>query len=496
MIFVKKITIRFWSFISLAIAFCLHTSSPLHAAPTDDKKGNRPNFKALVNDFIKDVVSDIVAVSTPTTTSSPTFPTPPSASHPTTPAIAKSLSAPTTPNSAKTGTKLDASTKAASAPHNILVIDNILYIDNTPATLERVDALKAAGIVIDASLVRYIPIAKPQPTQAPLPIAAKVSTPTKILAKHLEPTENVAFSPDKSIEESVAAAKVANLSKPTSSSASASIEKVVLADIYDENIPCDYHYDHNWHNSNIHPYRYDLSKMPQTVVFLLTHGLGGDFADPVEGKSLVTSGFGPRGGRHHNGIDLDLETGDRVKSAFAGKVRIAQYSSSFGYVVVVRHFNGLETTYAHLSKIMVSPNQDVDAGTVVGLGGNTGRSRGSHLHFEVRYKGHPLNPREMIDFERNTLKSNTFTIDRSYFSSSNPYEDAHELGMIDNHDHDHEHSSKVVRTVSATKYHTVKKGDTISEIADHHNVSIQKICSLNKISVKTTLKPGRKLRVK
>ncbi|MBK8472244.1 MAG: hypothetical protein IPL33_08765 [Sphingobacteriales bacterium] len=66
-----------------------------------------------------------------------------------------------------------------------------------------------------------------------------------------------------------------------------------MADIYDENIPCDYHYDHNWHNSNIHPYRYDLSKMPQTVVFLLTHGLGGDFADPVEGKSLVTSGFGP-----------------------------------------------------------------------------------------------------------------------------------------------------------------------------------------------------------
>lgn len=490
MIFVKKITIRFWSFISLAIAFFLNISSPLHATPTDDKKSNHPNFKALVNDFIKDVVSDIVAVSTPTVTSSPTAP---SASRPTTSAIAKPLPIATAPNLDKAGTKLDANTKAASAPHTILVIDNILYIDDTPATLERVEALKAAGVIINADLMRYV---KPQPKQTPLSATAKTSTPTKILAKHLEPTENVVFSPDKSIEESVAAAKIANLSKPASSSAaaSASIEKVVLADIYDEVIPCDYHYDHNWHNSNIHPYRYDLSKMPETVVFLLTHGLGDDFAGPVEGKSLVTSGFGPRGGRHHNGIDLDLETGDRVKSAFAGKVRIAQYSSSFGYVVIIRHFNGLETTYAHLSKIMVSPNQDVDAGTIVGLGGNTGRSRGSHLHFEVRYKGHPLNPREMIDFEQSTLKNNTFTIDRSYFSSSNPYEDAHEVETVSNYGH--EHPSKVVRTVSATKYHTVKKGDTISEIADHHNVSIQKVCSLNKISVKTTLKPGRKLRVK
>ena len=185
-----------------------------------------------------------------------------------------------------------------------------------------------------------------------------------------------------------------------SSPMNADVEKLLLTDVYNEETPCYAHYDYNWDNTTIHAYKYDLTKMPQTVEFLLTHGFDDDFKMRVTGH--VTSNFGPRGRRHHNGIDLKLEKGENVYSAFAGKVRIAQYSRSYGYVVVVRHFNGLETLYAHLSKLMVKENQDVKSGEVIGLGGSTGHSTGNHLHLEVRYKGHPLDPNEMIDLQYTT----------------------------------------------------------------------------------------------
>ncbi|OWY23637.1 LysM peptidoglycan-binding domain-containing protein [Sphingobacteriales bacterium UPWRP_1] len=277
--------------------------------------------------------------------------------------------------------------------------------------------------------------------------------------------------------------------KPSGSPVSGSMSKVLLADVYAEDIPCYAHYDYNWSTTNIHAYRYDLSKMPETVEFFLTHGLGDDFSIPVGGT--VTSGFGPRWGRYHNGVDLDLDTGDGVKAAFDGRVRIAQYSSSYGYVVIIRHFNGLETTYAHLSKLLVSPNQKVKAGDIIALGGSTGRSTGSHLHFEVRYKGHPLDPTEMIDFSGRKLKSNTFVVDRHYFSSSSPYLDAHDNSYSRN-----SYQAGGGNSSGSKKYHTVKKGDTISEIASRYGKDIKDICRLNRISAKSTLRIGQKLRVK
>lgn len=492
----KKTNIRFFIF---SIVVCLAISVSLHAGTLDDKP-TRPNFKTRINDFIKDVVSDIVSVSSQNNEQASAA-TAPKVSSPFTQTplqSVKTVSGNSTATALVTAglAPLSANVALANHPHEIIVIDHILYIDEQPATAARIEALKEAGVEIGNDLLRYMPIADPQPAAAKSKINI-VSMPAKVAEKHLPPVENVRFKVDKTIAESIAEA-TAVLPKPIVSNATANVDKVVLADIYDEAIPCNYHYDDNWNTKNIHPYRYNLTQMPETVVFLLTHGLGGDFSLPIEGHARVTSGFGPRWGKHHNGIDLDLETGDHVNAAFAGRVRIAQYSNSFGYVVVVRHYNGLETTYAHLSKLLVQPNQDVIAGTLIGLGGNTGRSSGSHLHFEVRYKGHPMNPREMIDFERNTLKSNTFIIDKSYFSSSNPYEDAHELGAVSEVSHSHSTASRATttRAIAASRYHTVKKGDTISEIADKYNVSVQKVCSLNKLSAKTTLKPGRKLRVK
>jgi murein DD-endopeptidase MepM/ murein hydrolase activator NlpD len=106
----------------------------------------------------------------------------------------------------------------------------------------------------------------------------------------------------------------------------------------------------------------------------------------------ITSNFGMRNGQKHFGVDFRLNTGDTVRSIFCGKVRIAKWDESYGYVVVVRHYNMSEAVYAHLDKILVVENQAVEVGQVIGLGGNTGRSNAPHLHFELRYKGFPINP--------------------------------------------------------------------------------------------------------
>lgn len=416
--------------------------------------------KIHVDNFIKGVVRDIVEVSEQAKVTT-TAAAPPPAKNPNKPAVSTTSIPKVVPTTVPT--------------YEFLIIDNLLYVNGKPCTKADAIAYNKKGDIISAELMRYAPDKLPE---------KKISAEPEFLDDAPEEFSN---NPDLVDETSIS--QYSHI--PHS-------EKVVLADLYDEDIPCFAHYDSNWDIENIHPYRYNLRAMPQTVVFLLSHGIGKDFTIPVQGQVKVTSGFGPRWGRHHNGIDLDLETGDKVYAAFDGKVRIAKYSSSYGNVVVVRHYNGLETTYAHLSRLLVSENQEIKAGTLIALGGNTGRSTGSHLHFEVRYKGHPLNPREMIDFENGKLKYNTFVVDKSYFSSTSPYEDAHNLGgASEARKYGTPEKTWASRSkVAKTTYHTVKKGDTVSEISERYHVSAQKICSLNRISSKTPLKIGRKLRIK
>jgi murein DD-endopeptidase MepM/ murein hydrolase activator NlpD len=135
---------------------------------------------------------------------------------------------------------------------------------------------------------------------------------------------------------------------------------------------------------------------------------------PVQGR--VTSNFGPRRYRIHKGTDIDLETGDTIICAFDGVVRVAEYSGGYGNVVVVRHFNGLETIYAHLSKMEVRPGTPVEAGSLLGLGGRTGRATGSHLHFEVRYMGLAIDSRLFMDYETGTLRDNELCLGRGDFA--------------------------------------------------------------------------------
>lgn len=275
-------------------------------------------------------------------------------------------------------------------------------------------------------------------------------------------------------------------------------------------IPCDEDYK-IWDTRNIHVYKFRAAKMRDTLDMIMGYDHC-DFHVPRQG--YVTSGFGNREGGYHYGIDIKLNTGSEVVSAFEGMVRISQYSSSYGNVVVIRHNNGLETLYAHLSKRKVKPGDFVQAGELIGLGGNTGRSSGAHLHFETRYKGEPINPSKIIDFKNGELKNDTIFLTRYNFKSSKnklkkkkPKKKVTQsvAKMIV------KPSEKVAKpapkktvtkkaspkkSVSSTKkYHKVVYGNTLYSLARTNGVSVSQIQKWNKLKG-NSIKIGSRIRVK
>ena len=169
-----------------------------------------------------------------------------------------------------------------------------------------------------------------------------------------------------------------------------------------------------WDTENIHYAKFDVASLKDSVKeIVLADPNSCGYVPPRIGN--VTSGFGPRKRVFHYGIDLHLLTGDPVVAAFDGKVRITKKSKTYGNVIVIRHNNGIETYYAHLSKINVEVGQNVFAGENIGLGGNTGHSTGSHLHFEVRYLGQPINPTDLISFTDHKLISDTLALSQKTF---------------------------------------------------------------------------------
>ncbi len=146
------------------------------------------------------------------------------------------------------------------------------------------------------------------------------------------------------------------------------------------------------------------------------------FVAPVKGKLTSPYGWRPRFGRMHRGVDLNLHVGDSVVSAFDGKVRLVKYEArGYGHYIVVRHDNGLETVYGHLSRTLVKPGQRVRAGQLIAKGGNTGRSTGPHLHFETRFMGLAVNPEAIIDFENYVTHKDVFTFDKRTYERAQVY---------------------------------------------------------------------------
>lgn len=189
----------------------------------------------------------------------------------------------------------------------------------------------------------------------------------------------------------------------------------------------------------------------------------------------VTSKFGPRRRRMHYGVDLKVQIGDTIYAAFDGKIRMISYERrGYGKYIVMRHPNGLETVYGHLSGYLVEENDVVKAGDPIALGGNTGRSTGSHLHLEFRFLGQAINPAEIIDFENYVCHRDEYlvTTKKANFAKQNN-----------------------VYTNGKLKYHRVRKGDTLSRIARQYGTTVSAITKKNNISRNKTLRIGSSLRI-
>ena len=228
----------------------------------------------------------------------------------------------------------------------------------------------------------------------------------------------------------------------------------------------------SWDNTSAHCY--SRADVPDSLEIDLR-----GFSMPTTSRK-VTSGFGYRHRfrRMHKGIDVKVQTGDTIYAAFDGKVRIVRFERrGYGKYIVLRHENGLETIYAHLSKYLCDVNEEVKAGQPIGLGGNTGRSFGSHLHFETRVMGEAINPAFLFDFANQDVTGDTYMFRKqtsdTYFTGEGT-------------------KNKVAS--SGSRYYKVRKGDNLSRIASRTGTSVTQLCKINRINKKTMLRPGQLLR--
>lgn len=253
----------------------------------------------------------------------------------------------------------------------------------------------------------------------------------------------------------------------------------------------------DWIPDSTNPYRTPLDSLPLRNSLCLVDSTS-RFVCPNQTK--VFSRFGYRHGRRHQGVDLPLKTGTPVVAAFDGRVRVSTYNGGYGNLVVIRHENGLETYYGHLSKREVEVGDWVRAGDLIGLGGSTGRSTGPHLHFETRYKGYAFDPQWLIDFQQGILRHRLFTLKKRYFNPGSRYaqseEDEEEIQKGDEQERQQAEQERRRKEAAARQYHKIRSGDTLSGIAKKYGTTVSKICSLNGIKSTTVLQVGKTIRVK
>ena len=240
-----------------------------------------------------------------------------------------------------------------------------------------------------------------------------------------------------------------------------------------------------------------------------------DFHMPTTSRQ-ITSNFGARWGRQHKGLDIKVYIGDTIRAAFSGKVRIVRYEpKGYGNYVVIRHPNGLETIYGHMSKHLVREDQEVRSGDPIGLGGNTGRSTGSHLHFETRLCGTALNPALMFDFFNQDVVGDSYMFRKSTYNQESlvatrlrgvggkggasteveyaevpqvEVEEQQPVALNNNNQRTQQNGNETVR------YHKVKRGETLYAIARKHGTTVDKLCQLNRIRQNVVLHVGQILK--
>lgn len=227
------------------------------------------------------------------------------------------------------------------------------------------------------------------------------------------------------------------------------------------------------------------------------------YAMPHSGYITSPYGYRKRFRRMHKGIDIKVYIGDTIRAAFDGKVRLTNYQRrGYGKYVIVRHTNGLETVYGHLSEFLVEPNQYVKAGEPIALGGNTGRSTGSHLHFETRFMGYPINPAAIFDFANQTVHTDTYTFDKDTYQAARNFDPAANNQYATQWRQSNPQPARQVASRSGgsggtgAATYTVRKGDSLSKIASRNGISLQKLCRLNGLKTSSKIKIGQKLKLR
>ena len=278
---------------------------------------------------------------------------------------------------------------------------------------------------------------------------------------------------------------------------SMALNRLILAESYDSPAADLYN---DWNNR----YAHKATNLPDSFRINLRN-----YCMPTTSR-VITSNFGARWGRQHKGLDVKVYIGDTIRAAFSGKVRIVRYEGKgYGKYVVIRHNNGLETIYGHMSKQLVSEEQEVHAGDPIGLGGNTGRSTGSHLHFETRLCGVALNPALMFDFKNQDVVDDYYMFRKSTYNRESA--EATRLrgvgGVAVNGDLDipktYTASTNTGRSAGSstsgmksrsTRFHKVAKGETIYSIAKKRGMTVDAICKLNHIKKNSRIRAGQILR--
>lgn len=254
-------------------------------------------------------------------------------------------------------------------------------------------------------------------------------------------------------------------------------------------IPADDLYGGMWENRYVNMYG-SLKNAPDTFIVDLDN-----FTMPADGH--MTSNFGRRGSRrYHYGIDIKAQTGDTIYAAFDGKIRVKRFErSGYGYYLVIRHVNGLETVYGHLSKFLVEENDFVKSGQHIGLAGNTGRSFGSHLHFETRFLGKPINPNFIIDFPNKTVHKDEYLVTNSSYKKTNSSSRSVIRTSEDSNNYKEPENASNKFVSGEVQYHRIQKGDTLGAISKRYGTSVSKLCTLNNMTTKTVLRVGKSIRV-
>ena len=234
-------------------------------------------------------------------------------------------------------------------------------------------------------------------------------------------------------------------------------------------------FDEAWTHAGTDPYGIPQAELPDQWTIWCVDSLD-QYHCPYQGEVYYRGKFGIRRGRRHQGVDIPLKTGDPVYATFTGKVRISKYWGAYGNMVVIRHENGIETFYAHLSKRLVEQDDWVNAGDIIGYGGSTGRSTGPHLHLEFRLFGNAFNPEKLIDFNtRNIYLSN---VDNHYL-----------MTKADTYSH-----RPQLEEMKRAAYHRVRSGETLSHIAKRYGTTVRRLCALNRIKETSIIRIGQKIR--